>query len=186
MVIFRENTEDIYAGIDFAAGSPEASAILATLADKMPREFKKVRFGTPEAGKVWGAAIGHPDLYAVPEVGVGIKPVSRAGSERLIWAAIEFALKHNRRSVTLVHKGNIMKFTEGAFKDWGYALARSSFRARCITERESWILGNREANPDLTPEASARLLDPGFDMMTLAQPPARQRSSPLPPSGPPR
>ena len=103
MVIFRENTEDIYAGIDFAAGSPEATAILSVLAEKMPKEFKKVRFGTSEAGKAWGAATGFPDMYATPEVGVGIKPVSRAGSERLIYAAISYALQNKRRSVTLVH-----------------------------------------------------------------------------------
>jgi len=169
MVIFRENTEDIYAGIDFAAGSPEAAAILSVLADKLPKEFKKVRFGTADAGKSWGSAIGHPELYSTPEVGVGIKPVSRAGSERLIWAAIEFALKQNRRSLTLVHKGNIMKYTEGAFKDWGYALACRSFRNQVVTERESWILGNKDANPALTPEANAKLLDPGYDMMTPAQ-----------------
>ncbi|MFN0011457.1 MAG: NADP-dependent isocitrate dehydrogenase [Phycisphaerales bacterium] len=169
MVIFRENTEDIYAGIDFAAGSPEAKVILDALAEKLPKEFKKVRFGTKDSGVTWGSQIGHANLYEQVEVGVGIKPVSRAGSERLIWAAIEYALKEKRKSVTLVHKGNIMKFTEGAFKDWGYALAKSSFRAGTVTERETWILGNKEANPDLTPEANAKLIDPGFDMMTPDQ-----------------
>jgi isocitrate dehydrogenase len=169
MVIFRENTEDIYAGIDFAAGSPEAKTILDALANALPKEFKKVRFGTKDAGVTWGSQIGHANMYEQVEVGVGIKPVSRAGSERLIWAAIEYALKEKRKSVTLVHKGNIMKFTEGAFKDWGYALAKSSFRAQCVTERESWILGNKDSNPSLTAEANAKMIEPGFDMMTPDQ-----------------
>ncbi|MDX2119264.1 MAG: NADP-dependent isocitrate dehydrogenase [Planctomycetota bacterium] len=169
MVIFRENTEDIYAGIDFGAGSPEAKVILDALAEKLPKDFKKVRFGTKDAGVAWGSQIGHADLYANVEVGVGIKPVSRAGSERLIWSAIEYALKEKRKSVTLVHKGNIMKFTEGAFKDWGYDLAKSSFRAQCVTERESWILGNKDANPALSAEDNAKMIDPGYDMMTPDQ-----------------
>ena len=170
MVIFRENTEDIYAGIDFAAGSPEAKLILDMLAEKLPKEFKKVRFGTAEAGAKWGTQIGQGDLYKGVEVGVGIKPVSRAGSERLIWSAIQYALREKRKSVTLVHKGNIMKFTEGAFKDWGYGLAKSQYlRDNVVTERESWILGNKEANADLSAEANAKMIDPGFDMMTTDQ-----------------
>ena len=170
MVIFRENTEDIYAGIDFAAGSPEAKLILDMLAEKLPKEFKKVRFGTVEAGTKWGTQIGQADLYKGVEVGVGIKPVSRAGSERLIWAAIQYALREKRKSVTLVHKGNIMKFTEGAFKDWGYGLAKSQYlRDNVVTERESWILGNKEAKADLSAEANAKLIDPGYDMMTPDQ-----------------
>jgi isocitrate dehydrogenase len=170
MVIFRENTEDIYAGIDFAAGSPEAKLILDMLAEKLPKEFKKVRFGTAEAGAKWGAQIGQADLYKGVEVGVGIKPVSRAGSERLIWAAIQYALREKRKSVTLVHKGNIMKFTEGAFKDWGYGLAKSQYlRNDVVTERESWILGNKEAKADLSAEANAKMIDPGYDMMTPEQ-----------------
>ena len=169
MVIFRENTEDIYAGIDFAAGSAEAKIILDALAEKLPREFKKVRFGSKDAGGAWGTQIGRASAYENVEVGIGIKPVSRAGSERLIRSAIEYALKEKRRSVTLVHKGNIMKFTEGAFKDWGYALATSSFRAQCVTERESWILGNKDANAALSAEANARMIEPGFDMMTPDQ-----------------
>ncbi|MDX2114607.1 MAG: isocitrate dehydrogenase (NADP(+)) [Planctomycetota bacterium] len=169
MVIFRENTEDIYAGIDFAAGSAEAKLILEALAEKLPKEFSKIRFGSGARGREWGAAIGHPEMYATPEVGVGIKPVSRAGSERLVWAALEYALREKRRSLTLVHKGNIMKYTEGAFKDWGYALARENFREHVVTERESWILGNVEANAGLSAEANARMIDPGFDMMTPEQ-----------------
>jgi isocitrate dehydrogenase len=169
MVIFRENTEDIYAGIEWSAGSPEAAKFLAFMEKEFPKEFKKIRFGNAQAGKEWGAAIGHPELYPAPAVGIGIKPVSKPGSERLIWAAIEYALKNKRRSLTLVHKGNIMKFTEGAFKDWGYALATSSFRGKVVTERESWILGNKEANSDLSAEANARMIDPGYDMMTPHQ-----------------
>jgi isocitrate dehydrogenase len=149
MVIFRENTEDIYAGIEWAAGSPEAQKVLAFLEKEFPKEFKKVRFP--------GSA------------GVGVKPVSREGTERLVGAAIRYALDNKRKSLTIVHKGNIMKFTEGAFKDWGYALAQREFRTRCVTERESWILGNREADASLTAEANAKMIDPGFTMMTPDQ-----------------
>lgn len=169
MVIFRENTEDIYAGIEWAAGSPEAAKFLAFMEKEFPKEFKKIRFGSAQAGKDWGASIHHPELYPAPAVGVGIKPVSKPGSERLIWAAIEYALKNKSKSVTFVHKGNIMKFTEGAFKDWGYELATTSFRGKCVTERESWILGNKEANGDLSAEANAKMIDPGYDMMTPDQ-----------------
>ena len=87
--------------------------------------------------------------------GIGIKPVSREGTERLVRAAIEYALAYKRKSVTIVHKGNIMKFTEGAFRDWGYALATREFRDQVVTERESWILGNKEKNPDLSVEENA-------------------------------
>jgi isocitrate dehydrogenase len=107
MVIFRENTEDIYAGIEWPAESPEAKKLVTFLQKEMG--VKKIRF--PETS------------------GIGIKPVSREGSERLIRAAIEYAIKNKRKSVTLVHKGNIMKFTEGAFRDWGYALAKREFGA---------------------------------------------------------
>ncbi|MBX3402533.1 MAG: NADP-dependent isocitrate dehydrogenase [Phycisphaeraceae bacterium] len=169
MVIFRENTEDIYAGIEWAAGTPEAAKFLALMEKEFPKEFKKIRFGSAAAGVEWGKSIGHPELYPTPAVGIGLKPVSKPGSERLIWAAIEYALKNNRRSVTFVHKGNIMKFTEGAFKDWGYELAAKSFREKCVTERESWILGNKEANTDLSSVENARMIDPGYDMMTPDQ-----------------
>jgi isocitrate dehydrogenase len=107
MVIFRENTEDIYAGIEWAAGSPEAKKVIAFLQNEMG--VKNIRF--PETS------------------GIGIKPVSRAGSERLLRAALQYALANKRKSVTIVHKGNIMKFTEGAFRDWGYALAKREFGA---------------------------------------------------------
>src|SRR5262245_48170250 len=147
VVIFRENTEDIYAGIEWPAESPEARKVIAFLQDEMG--VKKIRF--PQTS------------------GIGIKPVSREGTERLARAAIEYALRHARRSVTFVHKGNIMKFTEGAFRDWGYALATREYRDRVVTERESWILGNREAKPDLSVEDNAREIDPGYDLMTPDQ-----------------
>ena len=111
MVIFRENTEDIYAGIDYQAGSPESKKILEFLARELPAALKKIRFGK-EA----------PD-----QVGIGIKTVSRPGTERLVRAALEYCVRHQRKSLTLVHKGNIMKYTEGAFRDWGYDVARREF-----------------------------------------------------------
>jgi isocitrate dehydrogenase len=126
MVIFRENTEDIYAGIEYAGGSPEAQKVLDFLSREFPKEFKKVRFGTEGAVSSWKMAAGTKDGGSV-EVGIGFKPISRVGSERLIRSAIQYALTHKRKSVTLVHKGNIMKFTEGAFRDWGYALAKREF-----------------------------------------------------------
>lgn len=113
MVIFRENTEDIYAGIDFEAGSVTAVALLEYIKANMPEEFKKIRFGSEN----------------ISSVGVGIKPISEEGTKRLVRAAILFAMKENQKSVTLVHKGNIMKYTEGAFRDWGYELAKEEFGA---------------------------------------------------------
>ncbi len=101
--------------------------------------------------------------------GIGLKPVSAEGTERLVRAAIQWALVNKRKSINLVHKGNIMKYTEGAFKDWGYAVATREFRDEIVTERETWILGNREKDPKLSPEANARLIDPGFDMMSPDQ-----------------
>ena len=113
MVIFRENTEDIYAGIDYQAGSDEAKKILGFLQRELPAALKRIRFGKE----------------AIDEIGIGVKPVSRPGTERLVRAALEYAVREKRKSVTLVHKGNIMKFTEGAFRDWGYELARREFGA---------------------------------------------------------
>jgi isocitrate dehydrogenase len=149
MVIFRENCEDIYAGVEFREGSEENAKFMKMFAEAFPKEFKKIRF--PQTS------------------GIGFKPVSREGSERLIKAAIEYALREGRKSLTLVHKGNIMKFTEGAFKDWGYALAARDFREQTVSERESWILGNKDANPSLSAEANAKMIDPGFGMMTPEQ-----------------
>jgi len=177
MVIFRENTEDIYAGIEWAAGSPESAKFLAFMEKEFPKEFSKIRFGTQARTAEFAKAAmdGHdtPDDHKVA-VGIGIKPVSKLGSQRLIYAAIEFALKEKRKSLTLVHKGNIMKYTEGAFKDWGYELATApeaegGFRSKCVTERESWILGNKESDSDLKSVANAKMIDPGYDMMTPDQ-----------------
>jgi isocitrate dehydrogenase len=149
MVIFRENTEDIYTGIEFQHGTPEAERFKALLREHFPDQFAKIRF--PETA------------------GFSLKPISVQGTERLVRAAIRWALENHRRSVTLVHKGNIMKFTEGAFRDWGYALAKREFRHQIVTERESWILANREQNPDLSIEENARLIEPGYDMLPPEQ-----------------
>jgi isocitrate dehydrogenase len=130
MVIFRENTEDIYAGIEYAGGTPESQKILDFLKQNDPKSFGKVRFGTAEKTNEFARQVmppGSPEWTT--EVGIGIKPVSKMGSQRLVYAAIQHAIKHKRKSVTLVHKGNIMKFTEGAFRDWGYALAKDAFSA---------------------------------------------------------
>jgi isocitrate dehydrogenase len=132
MVIFRENTEDIYAGIEYAAGSPDAKKILDFFAKEFPKEFKKIRFGTEEASTGWQKeleAIGAPARKVGLDVGIGLKPVSRLGTERLVHSAIAYAVKFGRKSVTLVHKGNIMKFTEGAFRDWGYQVAKAFYGA---------------------------------------------------------
>jgi isocitrate dehydrogenase len=129
MVIFRENTEDIYAGIEYAAGTPEAQKVLDFLATEFPKQFSKIRFGTqPAAAEFWNM-VGATNFPTDVQVGVGIKPVSYSGSARLIHSAINYAIKNNRKSVTLVHKGNIMKFTEGAFRDWGYKVATEYFGA---------------------------------------------------------
>jgi isocitrate dehydrogenase len=132
MVIFRENTEDIYAGIEYAAGSPEAQKILDFFAKEFPGDFKKIRFGTMPANREWQTlleSIGAPGRETSVQVGIGLKPVSYLGTERLVHSAIGYAVKHGRKSVTLVHKGNIMKFTEGAFRDWGYKVAKDFFGA---------------------------------------------------------
>jgi isocitrate dehydrogenase len=144
MVVFRENTEDIYSGIEWLAESPEARQLLQFLRDQ--KLLSKVRF--PETS------------------GFSLKPVSREGSERLIRAAIVYALKYKRRGVTLVHKGNIMKFTEGAFRDWGYALAAREFRMETVSWRESRILESREQQPDISVENAARAVEPGYNLMT--------------------
>jgi len=132
MVIFRENTEDIYAGIEYAAGTPEAQKLLDFFAREFPKEFKKIRFGSAAASVEWQKAleeIGTPPREVGVQVGIGLKPISYLGSERLIHSAISYAIQNKRRNVTLVHKGNIMKFTEGAFRDWGYQIAKQFFGA---------------------------------------------------------
>ena len=132
MVIFRENTEDVYAGIEFEAGSADVKKIVAFLKDNFPNIYQRIRF--PET------------------VAIGIKPISREGTERLVRSAIEYALTNHRKSVTLVHKGNIMKFTEGAFRNWGYALAEREFASQTTTwnqwEKTKAQKGESEANAE--------------------------------------
>jgi len=168
MVIFRENTEDIYAGIEWAAGTPEAARILQLLEEEFPKMFAKIRFGTPEKVKAWHEAnldlTTDLDQFGAPvQVGIGLKPVSLQGSERLVSAAIEYAIANNRKSVTLVHKGNIMKFTEGAFRDWGYYLAEKSYGDKVYTwaqwERTKKEQGEAAANEEQKAAlASGRIL----------------------------
>jgi isocitrate dehydrogenase len=142
IVIFRENTEDVYAGIEFKEGSEDAARLISFLNDDLLSKTKKrVR----------------------ADSGVGIKPISIFGTKRLVRYAIQQALETGRKTVTLVHKGNIQKFTEGAFREWGYEVATQEFRAQTVTERESWILGNVEAKPGLTIEENAALIEPGLE-----------------------
>jgi len=135
MVIFRENTEDIYAGIEYAAGTEDAQRVLDFLQQEFAKSFEKIRFGTKEKSQAWQKeleAIGGPAREVDVQVGIGIKPVSFLGTERLIQSAIGFAIKHKRQSVTIVHKGNIMKFTEGGFRDWSYKVAKETYGAEEI------------------------------------------------------
>src|SRR5216117_17029 len=129
MVILRENTEDIYAGIEYAGGTPEAQKVLDFIAKEFPKDFNKIRFGTKQKAEEFWKTVGAKDFPSDVCVGIGIKPVSYSGSVRLIHSAIGYAIKFKRKSVTLVHKGNIMKFTEGAFRDWGYKVAKEFFGA---------------------------------------------------------
>jgi len=151
VIIYRENTEDIYLGIEWKQGDPICDRLINLLnTDFIP--------ATPEHGK-----------KQIPlDSGIGIKPISKQCSQRLVRRAIKHALRlpPEKQQVTLVHKGNIMKYTEGAFRDWGYELATTEFRQECVTERESWVLGNREANPDLSVEDNARQIEPGYDALT--------------------
>jgi isocitrate dehydrogenase len=151
IIVYRENTEDIYLGIEWAEGSETALKLIDLLNnDLIPN--------TPEHGK-----------KQIPlDSGIGIKPISVKGTKRLVRRAIQHALRlpKGKQMVTLVHKGNIMKYTEGAFRVWGYEVATEEFRGQCVTERESWILGNKEANPAITTEENARQIDPGYDALT--------------------
>jgi len=151
VIIYRENTEDIYLGVEWRQGSEIGDKLIALLNDELIP-------ATPE----------HKGKQIRLDSGIGIKPVSKTGTQRLVRRAIKHALRlpKEKQMVTLVHKGNIMKYTEGAFRDWGYELATTEFRAECVTERESWILGNKEKNPDLSVEDNARLLEPGYDSLT--------------------
>jgi isocitrate dehydrogenase len=132
MIVFRENTEDIYAGIEYAGGTAEAQKVLDFLAKEFPERFEKIRFGSADRSRAWQdrlESIGAPKRDAQVNVGIGIKPVSYLGTERLVHSAIGYAIQNHRKSVTLVHKGNIMKFTEGAFRDWGYQVAKNFYGA---------------------------------------------------------
>jgi isocitrate dehydrogenase len=132
MVIFRENTEDIYAGIEFEQGTEANKKFLALFKEAFPKEYGKIRF---------------PD-----STGIGIKSVSREGTERLVRSAIQYAIANQRKSVTFVHKGNIMKYTEGAFRNWGYALAEGEFAGQTYTwdqwERTKKASGEKAANEE--------------------------------------
>jgi len=143
VVIFRENTEDVYAGVEWKQGSDGAKKIIDFINNEMLAGTKK---------------------HIREDSGIGIKPISVFGTKRLVYRAIQYALDNNRRMVTLVHKGNIMKFTEGAFNEWGYEIAKASFRDHIITERESWVIGNKDANPKLTIEQNAELVEPGLSL----------------------
>ena len=142
IVLYRENTEDVYSGIEFRQGTPDAARLIDFLNNDLLKGGKK---------------------QVRTDSGVGIKPISIFGTNRLVRAAIRFALESGRKTVTLVHKGNIQKFTEGAFREWGYKVATEEFRSQIVTERESWILGNLEANPSLTVEENAALIEPGLE-----------------------
>jgi isocitrate dehydrogenase len=145
VVIFRENTEDVYAGIEWKSGTPEVKKLIDFLNNEMMKgTSKRVR----------------------EDSGVGIKPISPTGTKRLVRRAIEHAVVNKRRVVTLVHKGNIMKFTEGAFRDWGYELATEEFRKQIITERESWIIDNKDKDANLPIEKNAEMIEPGLEQAT--------------------
>ena len=151
VIVYRENTEDIYMGIEWEADDSNCLELINHLNKVVIPNSKNLK------------------NRMIPEgSGIGIKPVSKSGSQRHIRRAIEHAkkLSKDKRHVTLVHKGNIMKFTEGAFRDWGYELAVTEFREDCITERESWILDNIQKNPGITIENNARKIEPGFDKLT--------------------
>ena len=145
IVIFRENTEDVYAGIEWEEGTPEVARLIEFLNKEMLKGGKKqIRLDS----------------------GIGIKPMSVTGTKRLVRMAIKHALENKKKAVTLVHKGNIQKFTEGAFRKWGYELATEEFRDKVVTERESWILDNQDRNPNLTIEENANLIEPGLEFAT--------------------
>jgi isocitrate dehydrogenase len=132
----------VYAGIEWKQGTPEVKKLIDYLNNTMLAGTKK---------------------HIREDSGIGIKPISIFGTKRLVRMAIQHAVKNKRRSVTLVHKGNIQKFTEGAFREWGYEVARDEFRDLIVTERESWILDNKDKNPNLSVEQNAAMVEPGMD-----------------------
>lgn len=151
VIVYRENTEDIYLGIEWKQGNEIGDRLIKLLNEELIP-------ATPE----------HGTKQIRLDSGIGIKPISKTGTQRLVRRAIKHALRlpKDKQQVTLVHKGNIMKYTEGAFRDWGYELATSEFRADCVTERESWVLSNKEADPEISLEANARKIEPGYDALT--------------------
>ena len=145
IIIFRENTEDVYAGIEWEQGTAEAAKLIEFLnKDMLKGGQKQVRLDS----------------------GVGIKPISVTGTKRLVRMAIQHALDNGLKTVTLVHKGNIQKFTEGAFRKWGYELATEEFRDHVVTERESWMLDNKDRNANLSVEENTNLIEPGLEFAT--------------------
>src|SRR5213082_299918 len=142
VVIFRENTEDVYAGVEWEQGTPEVAKLIEFLNKEMLKGGKK---------------------QVRTDSGIGIKPISIFATKRLVRMAIQHALENGLKTVTLVHKGNIQKFTEGAFRKWGYELATEEFRDKVVTERESWILDNKDKNPNISPEENAALVEPGLE-----------------------
>ncbi len=151
VIVYRENTEDIYLGIEWKEGTEIAQKLINYLNNELIA-------ATSEHGK----------KQIRLDSGIGVKPISKTGSQRLVRRAIEHSLRlaKAKQMVTLVHKGNIMKYTEGAFRDWGYELATSEFRDVCVTERESWILSNKEEKADISIEDNARKVEPGYDGLT--------------------
>jgi isocitrate dehydrogenase len=148
IIIFRENTEDVYAGMEWREGTPQAKQLI---------EFVNALLRAEGAKK-----------QIRPDAGVGVKPISRTATKQLVRRALRYALAHGLKTATLVHKGNIMKFTEGAFRDWGYELAKEEFRQEVVTERESWAIDNKDRNPNLSLEANAAMVEPGLEMATEA------------------
>jgi len=144
IVIFRENTEDLYAGIEWREGSVTARRMISFVNQLLEEDGIKKQIRA--------------------DSGIGIKPISITGTQQLVRRGIQYALDHGLKTVTLVHKGNIMKFTEGAFRDWGYQVARQEFRDRIVTERESWILDGKDRNPQATVAELAAELEPGLEM----------------------
>jgi isocitrate dehydrogenase len=141
VIIFRENTEDVYIGVEWRSGTPEVKKLIEFL-------NKEMLGGGPKQIRTDSA--------------ISIKPISPFGTKRLVRRAIQYAIENKRRIVTLMHKGNIQKFTEGGFRDWGYEIARDEFRNQIVTERESWILDNLDKNPNLSVEQNAAMIEPGL------------------------
>ncbi|MBE7383273.1 MAG: NADP-dependent isocitrate dehydrogenase [Leptolyngbya sp. SIO1E4] len=151
VIVYRENTEDIYLGIEWKQGTEISDRLIKILNEELIP-------ATPE----------HGNKQIRLDSGIGIKPISKSGTQRLVRRAIQHALRlpKDKQQVTFVHKGNIMKYTEGAFRDWGYELATTEFRAECVTERESWVLSNKEADPDISIADNAHKVEPGYDALT--------------------